>query len=119
MTGQALLARLRERDIQLTADGDRLVVDAPRGLLTDQLRGVLRNRKAELLTILGDADHWARRAAGLLSTVADADRRADLRELFEHRAAVCEFDGGLDRADAERIAFHELQTAMRRTGELA
>ena len=57
------------------------------------------------------SDEWARRAAALLSGVADPDLRADLRELFEHRAAVCEFDGGLSRADAERIAFGELQRA--------
>ena len=57
-------------------------------------------------------DQWAQRAAGLLATVDDADVRADLRELFEHRAAVCEFDGGLSLTEAERIAFGELQGAM-------
>ena len=73
--------------------------------------------KAELLAILSDNDHWARQAAGLLATIADPDLRVDLRELFEHRAAVCEFDGGLSRADAERIAFTELQAAMQKAGE--
>lgn len=117
MTGEVVLQQLRERDIRLTASGDRLVVDAPRGVLTEQLRDALRERKAELLAILTAPDHWARQAAGLLATVADPDRRADLRELFEHRAAVCEYDGELGRADAERLAFGELQAAMRQAGE--
>lgn len=109
MTGEVLLEQLQDRDIRLSANGDRLVVDAPRGTLTEQHRGTLQEHKAELLAVLTDRDHWARHAAALLSGVADPDVRADLRELFEHRAAVCEFDGGLSRADAERIAFGELQ----------
>lgn len=115
MTGEVLLEQLRGRDIRLSANGDRLVVDAPRGVLTEQLRGTLQEYKAELLAIVTDRDLWARRTTGLLSGVADPDVRADLRELFEHRAAVCEFDGGLKRTDAERVAFPELQTAMRAT----
>lgn len=111
MTGEVLIEQLRDRDIRLSANGDQLVVDAPRGALTEQLRGTLQEHKAELLAVLTDRNLWARRAAGLLSGVADPDLRADLRELFEHRAAVCEFDGGLSRADAERIAFGELQRA--------
>ncbi len=63
------------------------------------------------MAIVTAPDLWARRAAALLSGVADPDLRADLRELFEHRAAVCEFEGRLSRADAERIAFGELQRA--------
>ena len=117
MTGELVLQQLRERDIRLTASGDRVVVDAPRGVLTEQLRDTLRDRKAELLAILTAPDRWARQAAGLLASVADPDRRADLRELFEHRAAVCEHDGGQSRADAERVAFGELQAAMRKAGE--
>jgi len=62
---------------------------------------------------------WARRAAGLLATVDDTNRRAALRELFEHRAGVCEFDGCLPRDDAERIAFAGLRDAMKKAGELA
>lgn len=117
MTGEVLLEQLRERDIRLSANGDRLVVDAPRGALTEQLRGTLREHKVELLAIVTAPDLWARRAAVLLSGVADPDRRADLRELFEHRAAVCEFDGGLSRTDAERVAFGELQAAMKESAE--
>lgn len=119
MTGEVLLEQLRDRDIRLSANGNRLVVDAPRGSLTEQLRGTLQEHKAELLAIVTAPDLWARRAAVLLSGVADPDLQADLRELFEHRAGVCEFDGGLSRADAERLAFGELQAAMRKAGQSA
>ena len=56
-------------------------------------------------------DLWFRAAVVLIEQQPDADRRAELRELFEHRAAIAEYDGGLTRAEAERIAFRE--TRMR------
>jgi hypothetical protein len=52
---------------------------------------------------------WAQRAASLLANIDDADRRADLREHFEDRAAICEYDGGMSRNDAERMAFEEIR----------
>ena len=74
--------------------------------------------EAERLGALTPVDYWARQAAALLASVADLDRRADLRELFEHRAGVCEYDGELSRADAERLAFGEPQAAIRKAGEM-
>jgi hypothetical protein len=61
-------------------------------------------------------DYWAQRATGLLAEEGDPDRKAELRELFEHRAGVCEYCGGFPRAEAERIAFEELQEAIRAAG---
>ena len=114
----ALLDELGRRGVELRADGDRLryrPVDAiSPGLLTQ-----LRVHKAELMTILRAGDYWARRAAALLFGVTDPEVRADFREQFEHRAAVCEFDGGLSRTDAERVAFGELQAAMKESAESA
>jgi hypothetical protein len=37
-----------------------------------------------------------------------ADLPADLRAAFEERAAIAEFDGGLDRTAAERLAWTEV-----------
>ena len=54
-------------------------------------------------------DEWARRAAALLADVPDPERRGDLRELFEHRAAIAEYHGGLERTEAERLAFEALR----------
>lgn len=49
------LAALRERDIQIWADGDRLRCNAPAGALTPELREELRRRKAEVLNFLQSA----------------------------------------------------------------
>jgi hypothetical protein len=37
-----------------------------------------------------------------------ANLPADLRNAFEERAAIAEFDGGLDRDAAERLAWAEV-----------
>lgn len=57
-------------------------------------------------------DFWYRAAIKLIDAVSDPDRRADLRMMFEERAAICEYDGNLPRPEAERIAFHELRIAV-------
>ena len=59
-------------------------------------------------------DRWARRAAGLLATVADPQMRVDLREQFEERAGICEQDGGMTRAAAERVAYEEIAAQVNR-----
>src|SRR5207302_314544 len=53
MTAQNLLSQLREKGVELkTSDGDRLVIDAPKGTITDELRDALKTHKSELLQIL-------------------------------------------------------------------
>lgn len=111
-----VLNELRARGVELRAQGNRLRF-RPVDRVTPDLLARLREHKAELLAILDGPGRWARRAAALLSTVANPGIRADLRELFEHRAAVCEFDGGLSRTEAERIAFEELAIAMEKVYE--
>ena len=58
------------------------------------------------------ADFWYRAAVALLEREPDAERRAELRLRFEERAAICEYDGGLSRSEAERLAFRELRLAV-------
>ncbi len=106
MTGELLFEQLRERDIRLSAKGNRLVVDAPRGILTEQLRVTLREHKAKLLTLLvplGDRE------------ITVADLPADWRIEFEERAAILEYDGGLPREHAEAVALGEIVARMRAT----
>ena len=55
---------------------------------------------------------WAKRAAALLALVRDDDSRVSLRERFEERAAICEYDGGVTREDAERVAFEEIRAVL-------
>ena len=57
------------------------------------------------------ADHGIDGARSTPSVGADISAKAalytdaDLREAFEERAAIVEFDGGLSRSDAERLAW--------------
>src|SRR3984893_4986019 len=52
MTVPELVAHLRGLDVRLQADGDRLRLSAPKGVLSDELREQLSTRKAEILTWL-------------------------------------------------------------------
>jgi len=48
------ISYLRNLDVRLAADGERLRVDAPKGTLTAELRSQITDRKAELLAFLRD-----------------------------------------------------------------
>jgi hypothetical protein len=52
MSARALLDDLRRRDVILEADGDRLHVDAPARVMTDELRAALVENKGRLLESL-------------------------------------------------------------------
>lgn len=56
MTSLAILDELRDLDVRLEVDGDRLVVDAPKAVMSDEMRARLREHKAELLAVLLDQD---------------------------------------------------------------
>jgi hypothetical protein len=73
-----LLAECEARGIRLTLAGDRLEIDAPQVALTPDLLDRLKAHKAELLAAI---------------------------ERFEERAAIREFDAGLSRHEAERLAW--------------
>lgn len=53
MTAQSLLSQLRDKGVELKiSDADRLVVDAPKGALTSELKKALAANKAEILQAL-------------------------------------------------------------------
>ncbi|MBI5093856.1 MAG: hypothetical protein HZB26_15635 [Candidatus Hydrogenedentes bacterium] len=52
MTAEALIATLETRGVVLTVVGDRLSLDAPKGVLTPDVVAELRERKPEVLDIL-------------------------------------------------------------------
>jgi len=54
-----LLAALRERDIRLVADGERLRCLAPPGALTPELSARIKEAKGELLALLANVTHTA------------------------------------------------------------
>lgn len=73
MTAHELLSQLREKGVEVKTSGDdRLVIDAPRGTITEELRSALAAHKAELLQIL-KAERAERERA-----VADSEIAASL-----------------------------------------
>ena len=95
MSPPYVLLALVEAEVVLWVDGDRLRFRAPAGALTDALRGDVGRCRGTLVALV---------KAG---AVLPADRAAwpvEAIESFEERAGICEFDGGLARAEAERVA---------------
>jgi hypothetical protein len=66
------------------------------------------------MTMQREATRWAKQAATLIASVQDAELRDDLRLRFEERAAICEVDGRLTRAEAERVAYDGVVAAVDR-----
>ena len=68
MNARAVLTELREQDIRVSACGERLLIDAPAGALTDDLRAVLTENKSEILAALEeDALRSVRQASALVA----------------------------------------------------
>ena len=65
MNAHALLEDLKSQDVRLEVDGELLVVDAPAGAITDEIRITLAEHKPKLLKLL----KWERRK------LEEADRR--------------------------------------------
>ena len=52
MTARELITELRDKGVEVKSSGDRLLIDAPKGTITPELRVALSEHKAELLRIL-------------------------------------------------------------------
>jgi hypothetical protein len=89
-----ILTRLEAQGVRFIPDGQRLIVDAPVGILTETDRAALRSHKSELLALLS--------APSFAELYAGADEAGQYA--LDERAAVFEFDGGHPRAEAERFA---------------
>lgn len=57
MSARALLSKLRGRGVEISAEEDRLTIDAPAGAITDEIRTTLVENKPGLLELL----IWERR----------------------------------------------------------
>ena len=51
-TVPAILSDLHRRDVQISVVGDRLLLDAPAGIITPALRHRVARHKAEILAVL-------------------------------------------------------------------
>src|SRR4051794_26637867 len=66
MTAQDLLSQLRAKGVDIKTSGDdRLVIDAPRGTITDELRAALSANKVALIELLKSEDTGAEDAIDL------------------------------------------------------
>src|SRR2546423_4692510 len=64
MTAHELLSELRAKGVEVKTSGDdRLVIDAPRGTITEELRTSLSANKAALLKLLKDEQAAAETSA--------------------------------------------------------
>ena len=55
MTATMLIKTLRSANVTLEVHGDKLCLDAPFGILTDDLRQAIRENKPELITLLSQS----------------------------------------------------------------
>ena len=90
----ALLSELRDLGILVRAVGTRLDLDAPRGALGESLLARVREAKPALMA--------------LLAAEMGSGDECDAAELFEERAAIREYDCGLSRPLAERLAARDV-----------
>jgi amino acid adenylation domain-containing protein len=77
-----LLSRLRELDVRLNLDGERLNISAPPGVLTAELKSELASRKDEIKTFFRKSAEAALSGA---STIDRADRGGDLPLSFSQQ----------------------------------
>ena len=69
-------------------------------------RQAITRRKAEQSVTVAEP-------VALSRTPPDLD---DYMAVFYERASICEFDGGLDRVDAERVAMRQVLATFREQG---
>jgi hypothetical protein len=98
-----LLRSLEARGVFLTPRGGRLIVDAPAGALTAEDRDLLCRLKPDLLAILE-------------ASLTPDELPPDWHQLWDERAAIMEYDGGLPRERAEALALLDVLGQMRRAG---
>ncbi|MDR3415611.1 MAG: hypothetical protein P4L83_05450 [Nevskia sp.] len=93
MNAAALLNEAYQRGARFSVHGGRLIVEAP-APLPDALMAELRRRKAEVMALVIPATEPA------LTLDPEA-----VREAYEERAAIMEYDAGLSRDNANRSAW--------------
>jgi hypothetical protein len=109
---EALLSResARTRTVGLASGGDKPAPDksdnSPAAPHRTALVGYVGAPEARPPTYLSDPDPDCRRACARSEWLFDASWWGV--EDFEERAAILEYDGGLDRAVAERLAIDEI-----------
>lgn len=107
MSPASLLSDLRSKGIRLTGVGGNLVVEGPVHLISNDVWKALKTHKPQLLPLV--TPRWSQKASTLLSRIDDVQERSNLRYVYEERAAIHQYDGGLPEDEAERLAFEYLR----------
>lgn len=92
MTAAAIIASALASGVRVKLDGDRLVLSAA-NQPDDRLLEELRRKKPEIVEYLCGFSAW---------------RDEDWQALFDERAGIVEFDGGMSRSEAEAAAADEV-----------
>jgi hypothetical protein len=105
-----LLAEIRAAGAVVGLDRGVLRVRVPKGVLTAAQRELLVGYRAAIICLLAEpaGDLTSRDMSRTVPPVTVANLPASLKAAFEERAAIAEFEGGLDRAAAELLAWDEL-----------
>lgn len=99
MDGVTLLKKARTAGLTVQADGDRLIVRGPRHA-ESLARELLAHKHLVLKVLTTTPDHLP----------------VDWHLVWDERAAIMEYDGGLPRERAEAAALKEILNQMKRKG---
>jgi amino acid adenylation domain-containing protein len=80
LTGTELIAKLRRSGVEVRAENGELRLNAPKGILTSDIRALLLQHKAEILAILEQES--AEREAAEIPVLGPRDRNAQLLQSF-------------------------------------
>ena len=103
MTTAEVIQLLQDKGATLRAERDQLVVNAPVGTLTDEIIQRLHESKAAAID-------WLHGGLPVCVSIWPPY----WRERYEERAAIMQFDGGLDFGEAERRAEEMVRAVYRR-----
>lgn len=85
MNAGTLLEELRDKGVKLSADGSYLELDAPTGVLTEELEEQIREAKPGLL------EELEREASGRDLPDSDSDLLPAIRQMFSEYPQMAEF----------------------------
>ncbi len=112
MTATAVLEELQASGVRLRMIAtDRLRVEAPRGVVTLELRAALAQYKAEIIAELRRQNQDARRRVFFRQLARDPDAWRTFENQMETQAAILESENGLSQDEA--LAQAEVMTADR------
>lgn len=119
MTAHELLSQLRAKGVELKTSGDdRLIIDAPKGTITQELRNALAANKADLLRIL-NTEHEQNQQPAAAPTVASPPLTPVRAEVPRAQAAAPDESSLVAASTAEEIAQLQAELMRLRTEEEA